>query len=336
MTPAAVVLFVFVTHGVAQGPSGDVVAACLRALPAGVRPVSRTVAEAPPDAAVQADAAAAGAAAAVVVSWTGADLLSADVRAAVGLPDRPRWVIRRVTFGTGDQVPERARALGLVIASMVEESFESPPAPTPSAPPPPVARAAPPPASEPAASVQAPPFETTEPGERPRWAIDAMVATALERGTDGDDIIGGAIGLRRVLPFDLALRAGAAFRFTERDHPDITTRALGGSLGLAWAAPSFGRVRRFGLGARADGLLMRQSVRVSQDQAPAAGDRDYWSAGVDALAEVGLGLSPGTTLLAAAGLEELFTEAEVTVPGRFDTTLPRTRILLQVGVLSRF
>ena len=47
MTPAAAVLFVFVTHGAARGPADDVVAACLRALPAGTRPVTQTAPEAP-------------------------------------------------------------------------------------------------------------------------------------------------------------------------------------------------------------------------------------------------------------------------------------------------
>jgi hypothetical protein len=195
-----------------------------------------------------------------------------------------------------------------------------------------VVRAAPP-SPAPAAAVTTP-AEPGEAGEPPRWAIDAVVTTALEQGTDGDDTIGGAIGVRRFLPLRLALRAGLAFRLTERDDPDITTRALGGSLGLAWAAASFGRPGHFGAGVRADGLFMRHSVRDSQ--APGAGDRIYWSAGVDALAEVGLGLSRGTMLMVAAGLEELFTEATVTVPGEDAATLPRARVLLELGVLARF
>ncbi len=329
-------LFLFVSHGATPAPAGDVVAACLRALPPGIRPVTRTVPEAPPDPAVEADASGVGAAAAVVVSWTGADLLSADVHAAVGLPGRARWLTRRVTFAPSDQLPERARALGLVIASMVDESYEAPRAPSP---PPPVAGVVPrgPPATgpvEPSESLEA--VDRRDAGEQPRWAIDAVVTTALEQGTDGDDTIGGAIGLRHLLAHGLAARGGVAFRFTERDAPDITTRTLGGGLGLAWAPASFGRPGHFGAGVRADGVVMRQSVRVSQDRAPAAGDRTYWSAGVDALAELGLGLSRGTTLMAAGGVEELFTQATVEAPGQDDATLPRTRILLELGVLARF
>lgn len=333
MTPAAAVLFLFVTHGASPAPADDVVAACLRALPSGVRAVTRAAPEVPPDATLQSDAAEAGAPAAVVVSWGGADLLSADVRAAVGLPERPRWVVRHVTFAPGDQLPERARALGLVIASIVEESFERPP---PASAPAPVARATPPPAAEPAESVATAAPQPTGDAERPRWAIEAAVTTALERGSDGDDVIGGAIALRRSLPLNLAARAGAGFRFTEEDTPAITVRSLGGSLGLAWASAGFGQAGRFAAGVRSDLLVWWQSVRVSQDQVPAGGDREYWSGAVDALVEVGRGLSAGTTLVGALGVEELFTEAQVTIQGRNAATLPRTRLLLQLGVLSRF
>jgi hypothetical protein len=336
MTPAAAVLFVFVTHGALRGPVDDVVVACLRALPAGTRAVTQTVPEAPADVALAAAARAAGAAAAVVVAWPAADLPAAEVRALVGLPARARWVSRTVSFAPADEVSERERALGLVIASIVQEGFDR--APERQRPPPvPEAGGGNPPgvvaAAEPApASVAAAPDERDWPG---RWAVEAGVTTAYESGTDADDTFGGALGVRRFLRPNLAVRAGLAFRLTQRDMPDVAGLALSGSLGAGWVSGRFGPGGRFGAGARADLLLQQESVRVSGYQVE-SGDQGYWSLGADALGEIGLGLSRSTMLLLAGGLEEMFTEADVMINGQHSATLRHTRVVLQIGVLSRF
>ncbi len=341
MTPSVAVLFVFVTHGAVQGPAGDVVAACLRALPAGTRPISRTVAAAPTDAALAADAKAAAATAAVVVSWPDANLLGADVRAVVGLPDRARWIARAVTFSPGDQLPERVRALGLVIASVVQEGLPEPEAKR-SGNQAVVRRALAPPPAPPAAQAGAPGAAAAEevtaaaPAEDgTAWGIDARVTTAFERGTDGDDIIGGGVGLRRLLPRALFARLGLGFRLTERDVV-LTGRSFNGMVGLGWSLPRFGPGGAFTLAVRLDLLAMRESVRVSQDRPLAVTEQAFWSGAVDALLEPGLGLSRATMLLAAVGLEERFTEATVVVPGRDDATLSRGRLVVELGILSRF
>jgi hypothetical protein len=234
-------------------------------------------------------------------------------------------VTRTVTFAPGDLVPERARALGLVIASIVQEGLAVPEASPP--PRPALVRAAP---ELPA--VAAAPAPVDDGG---RWALEAGLTTALERGTDGDDVIGGTIALRRWLSRGLAPRAGLAFRLTDRDIP-VTSRAFSGSLGLGWASPRFGRARALGLGARVDLLLMRESVRVSQSKPLTAGEQAFWSGAADVLAEVGLGLSRATSLVGALGLEERFTEADVVLAGQHVATLPRERLILEVGLLSRF
>ncbi|HSS39145.1 MAG TPA: hypothetical protein VLT58_10280 [Polyangia bacterium] len=339
MTPAAAVLFVFVTHGAARGPADDVVAACLRALPAGTRPVMQTAPEPPADAVLAANAAAAGAVAAVVVAWPAADLPMAEVRALVGLPEHGRWVSRSVVFAPADQVPERERALGLVIASIVQEGFAES---SDRAPPrgPQVAIAEPPaPAPSPAEAVA----ETASVAESASvdadrtgpWALEAGVTTAYESGTDADDAFGGTLAVRRFVASNLALRAGAAFGLTQRDTPDVTGLGVIGALGAGWFSAPLGRGRRFAAGVRADLLVKHESVRVS-GYPLVSGDRTYWSAGADALGEVGLRLAHDTMLLVAAGLEEMFPEAEVVVGGVTVATLRHTRVVLQVGVLSRF
>ncbi|HVT08810.1 MAG TPA: hypothetical protein VHO67_15235 [Polyangia bacterium] len=342
MTPAAAVLFVFVIHGASRGPADDVVAACLRALPAGTRAVTQTVVEPPADAAVAAGAKTAGAVAAVVVTWPAADLPSADVRAVAGLPDHPRWTTRAVAFAPADQLPERARALGLVIASIVQEGLSAGRATGPGAA---LARPAsvPPEVAKPSASPSLDSAATTvsqaavrDEGDLPgRWAVEAGVVTAYERGTDLDDAIGGALAVRRYLVGNLAVRLGAAFRLTQRDLPDITGLALMGSVGAGWSSRRFGPAGRFGAGARVDLLAQHQSVRVSADRM-VSGERDYWAAGADALGEGGLVLARDTMILLAAGLEEMFTEANVVVARQVDATFHATRFVVQLGVLSRF
>ncbi|MFL5308457.1 MAG: hypothetical protein ACJ8F1_24815 [Polyangia bacterium] len=337
MTPAAAVLFVFVTHGAAGGPADDVVAACLRALPAGTRPLTQTAPEAPGDAVLVASATAAGAVAGVVVAWAAADLPRAEVRAVVGLPDHARWVSRTVTFAPADQLPERERALGLVIASIVQEGFASPPD---RAPPrghePPGALPLDSPAVVVAKAAPVPVTPVAEDGDRTAWwAVEAGVTTAYESGTDPDDTIGGTLAVRRFLLPHWALRLGAAFRLNQRDQPDVTGLALIGALGAGWLSPRFGPGGRFGAGARADLLVQQQTVRVS-GYPLVTGDQGYWSMGADVLAEFGVGLARGTMLLASAGLEEMFTEADVVVKGQDVATLRHARAVLQIGVLSRF
>jgi len=339
MTPAAAVLFVFVIHGASRQPADDVVAACMRALPPGTRAVTQTVAEPPADAAVAAGARAVGAVAAVVVTWPAADLPRADVRALAGLPDHPRWTARAVAFEPADQLPERARALGLVIASIVQEGLGSGAAPAARAPPPPVPPAPANPSPPPSAGVTAAPEPmpaARDEGDLPGlWAVEAAVASAYESGTDLDDAIGGALAVRRYLLANLAVRVGVAFRLTQRDLPDISGLALMSSVGVGWSSPRFGPAGRLGAGARVDLLAQHQSVRVSGDRM-VSGERAYWAAGADAMGEVGLILARGTMILLAAGVEELFTEADVVVARQVDATFHATRFVLQLGVLSRF
>jgi hypothetical protein len=343
MTPAAAVLFVFVTHGAGRGPIDDVVAASARALPPGARTIVQTTPAAPADPELIAAAVGAGAAAAVVVSWTDPALPSAQIRAVVGLPAHPRWAARTVAFSAADQLGERERALGLVIASIVEDAFEARPPDAASAAP--VVRVAP---AIPARPAAAPPSEAPAPAPPPaaaparepehpgRWALEVDVTTGFESGTDLDDMIGGSIGLRRFLDGSLALRAGIVFQVTAHDYPDITTQTRGGSLGLGWSTGLFGRPARLRGGVRADLMVLYQSVHVSPADGATITDRSYWTAAGDLLVELTLGLSRGTSLLLAGGLEEKSTRADLEIAGQDAATLPRTGARIELGVLSRF
>jgi hypothetical protein len=330
MSAATVVLFIFVSHSPASRPPDGVVAACVRALPEGARPLVRAASAAPADDALAADAAAAGAGTAVVVTWEDPSLLAAQVRVLTGLPAHPRWSSRRLSFDTADQAPERDRALGLVIASMIDEGAEAAPAPRP----PPVPVVPPPPAAAPPTIVRSRPVGPSDQG--PRWALDANVVTAVEKGADLDDTIGGAVGLRRALPYDLAVRVGLMFRVTERDSRDIRTSAQMVALGLAWAVRRPARTWALGLGLRADLLAVQETVRFADDGVGGADEQAFRSLGADLLAEVGLGLSADAALLLGLGGEMMFTTADLRLGNDLAAMLPRSRLVTQLGVMARF
>ena len=79
------------------------------------------------------DASKIGAAAAVIVSWHDATLLTTEVRVFVASPEDgvTHWITRTIVFSVARLPGERGRALGLVIASVLDESWGI--APTPSA-----------------------------------------------------------------------------------------------------------------------------------------------------------------------------------------------------------
>lgn len=333
MTTATVVLFIFLSHHPTGASPDNVVTACVHALADGGRPVVRETAEAPPDEAVAAEAASVGAASAVVVAWEDANLLAAQIRVLTGGGARARWSWRRISFERADQVAERDRALGLVIASMIEDGFDVRVAARPPAEPAAGARGAV--AAAPTADAERSAVAPAAPTP-PRWTLEADAVTAFEAGADLVDAIGGGIGLRRLLPHNLAARAGLTFRLTEPDDTAFRTRAVLGALGVVWVVRDYRRRGAVGFGIRADLLLMRESVHHSMASAHGADHQAFWSPGADLFAEGQIGLSAETALFMALGGETMFTEAEVVVGQTLVASLPRNQLLLRVGILARF
>jgi hypothetical protein len=313
MVTAPLVLLVAVT----SNPSGvamarDAATACLESMPAGAKSVVRTAPVAPPDAEVAGAASASGAAAVVVLTWHDPSLLTTDVRIFVVAPeDRvSHWVTRTIVFSARDLPSERGRALGLVIASALDESWGVAPA---------EARASPAPSPS---------------GEVQRWALEANVTTAIESLGDVDDTIGGTIGVRRSLSGPWALRAGLGFRVADIDGANATARTVLGAVGIAWTR-SLDRPQAFGFGARFDVLGVHEALK--RGDGDDAGDHvEGWSIGADLLAQGGYGLSQGTTLIMGVGVEGTLTEVGLGTVGRPAATIPHTQLVLELGVLSRF
>lgn len=340
MVTAPIVLLVAVT----SNPGGIVMArdaatACLDSLPAEAKTVVRVAPVAPQDSEVIGETSGSGTAAVVILSWHDASLLTTEVRVFVESPrdGLTHWITRTIVFSARDLPSERGRALGLVIASVLDESWGIEP----------LARA------EPPAPLVPVPGESGEREEQPvsvvtregpvespeiapRWALEANVTTAVDHLWDVDDSIGGMIGLRRSLSPRWALRTGLGFRVADIDGANATGRTVLGAVGVVWTGVGSERSKTFNFGARFNLLGVHEAIQHAEAGPGSSRTEGYWSMGADLLAQVGYGLSPGTALLVGGGVEEIVTEAEVYLAGQPAATIPHTRLVLELGVLSRF
>ena len=348
MTAPLVLLVAVTANPGAISMARDAATACLESMPAGAKSVVRVAPAVPPDVEVVGDAAKLGAAAVVIVSWHDASLLTTEVRTFVVSPENgvSHWMTRTIVFSARDLPAERGRALGLVIASVLDESWGIAPVAAKAQPPAPIAtpprealtteRPIPPVQPVPPVAVAARPTSIASAEAPPRWALEADVTTAIGHWGDADDSIGGMIGLRRSLSTDWAWRAGLGFRVADVDGADATARTVLGAAGVAWMHSGLERPHTFGFGARADLLVAHVSVQRGEGDQNSTRTEGYWSLGGDLLAQVGYGLSAGTALLAGAGVEELLMAADVYVAGESAATIPHTQLLVELGVLSRF
>ena len=61
-----------------------------------------------------------------------------------------------------------------------------------------------------------------------------------------------------------------------------------------------------------------------------------WSLGGDLLGQVGLKLSSAISLLFSAGFEGTLSSPSLPEPGSAPATIPRARLVFELGVVSRF
>ena len=336
MVTAPIVLLIAVTtapDGVAL--MNEAAAACVQTLPPGATTVVRQVSRLPDDAEVGADAAAIGAAVSVIVTWRDDARLVSDVRVLVpSATEGPaHTTIRTIVFSARDLPAERGRALGLVIGSIldgvwgkgVEPLREATDLRSGSAA---VASID----SEIPAAIGS--LGGQSPPAPPQWALEASVVTAVDRDQDFDDTIGGMIALRRTLRPHWAARVGLGLRVVDLDGTDASARTTSAELGLVWSSDGFARPAGFGFGARIDLLGVREAIKRSGSD-----DRRFeevWSAGADVLGQLGFGLSAGTTLLLSAGAEAVLADARLVAPDQPTAELPWDRLIVELGVLSRF
>lgn len=319
----ALLILVFVdAHDAATPLPGALARAAEEALGAGARVSIRTVDRASPVTAL-ADAGRAEHAAAVArIAWTDERRTEArlEVVGADGGPTRAS----SIAFADSDPLPERGRALGLVLAALVapekrarlerEAAAREVAAPAPTV-------------------VVSPP--QTPPPPRRRFALDAAAQGGFALAGAGSGV-GGALGLRWYAGRRLGLRTGVQARFGEVASAQATALdlAVGAGLMLFVIPPS--DERRFGLAFRADALLLYQSLsHLSEDDAaPIQSGRVL--PGAAALLEGQWAVSPTLALFLGGGAEVAFGRTDVIVHLRKVAELAPFRLVVQGGLVAQF
>jgi hypothetical protein len=307
MKPAVIVLLL-VARGDMQQPA---MAALTRAAESVLGPQSRIVFHEQPKALGDEEAIALAdqmrASMVVTVTWS-SDQSQAHVH--VHFSERPGWLERDVSFSPRDPPAERGRTLGYEIATMV-----------PDLPP----TQAPPPSAPPAA----------RPEERPlvpiavhpsAWAVDLNGTGAV-----GGDATGYGIGAGARWAFvpSAFVRAGGSVRFGRVLPASATSTTWIPGVGVGYLP--FVVPNRVRVGARADGLaIFTELSRSSPAEA-----RGRWTPGVDLMAEVEVAASP-VAVGVAVGAEYAWGSTEVRVGETDTTTLPRLRLLAELGLRLRF
>lgn len=197
----------------------------------------------------------AGARAIVIVSWADG---RQQARIEIGLSrdGKSRWVSRQLVFKDSDPEPERWRAVGLVVGTLVgeteREAEPSPPAP------------APPPTSSPPAPAPTPsaprPLAPASPERPPRlWlGVEGLGGPALD---DGTWRLGAGVFVGYDVP-GFPVMASVAARYLARgaDEQQVDARWFGVSLGLGLHTEPVAGARIEG---RGEALLERIEASVS-------------------------------------------------------------------------
>jgi hypothetical protein len=179
-----------------------------------------------------------------------------------------------------------------------------------------------------------PPSAAAKPEERPlvpvaarpsSWAFDLNGAAAF-----GGDASGYGIGAGTRWSFVPAAfaRAGGTVRFGRVLPANATSTTWVPAIGVGYQSSVTNRVR---LGARVDGLAMFTELARSSP----AESRGRWTPGVDLVAEVELAASP-VTLAGALGAEYALGSTDVRIGDADAATLPRLRLLTELGLRFRF
>lgn len=182
------------------------------------------------------------------------------------------------------------------------------------------------------------PSKTTPTTTPAAWALDAIGEQTIALGGDGSGT-GGGIGLRWAPSRHLAFRAGLGGRFGEVGAAQASSRALAVAVGVV--LPLLPRRAseddaHFGLGLRADLQLLNESLShlSADDPSPVRASRWLPAAGLRAEAE--WRFAPSVGLLADVGPEVAFGKTTVFVHETPVTTLAPLRLVMGVGLLAHF
>jgi hypothetical protein len=240
-------------------------------------------------------------------------------------PSEGRWADREIKFDTSDIPTERGRTVGFAFASMVPDDAIPPRAaapPTPAAP-------APTAPERPIVPPSTPPRRAPD-----RWSLEAG-ATAASGISGFGGGLGGLAALRYRIAPSFALRVAFTAREGDVSPASATVRTYLGGAGIAWQ-PWVGPSRRFGVGARADALLLaHEMVHLSADDtAPTHLTRVLPAA--DLALEGTWRFVEQAGLFVSFGTEVAFGRTDVYVHSRLVAELAAVRVFGEAGVRVSF
>ncbi len=241
---------------------------------------------------------------------------------------------RELRFDATDAASERGRTVGFAVASMLPDDARAATSTPPShpAPPPPSSSAVLEPRAPRGSSAAAEPPPTPPRDPRTVFALDLAASAAVGLGGYGGGVGGGLAG-RIPLGAGFAARLGVSARLGEVAPAQATSRAFLGAAGLSWQTILGSR---WGLGARADFLVMRQEISHLSADDPDPVSRARFVPGGGAFAEASARLIDHAWVILAIGPEIAFGKTTVVVAGREVGAVPPVRLAGETGVRVSF
>jgi hypothetical protein len=314
-------LLLFVASAEADSDAiAAVVEAAVQALGAGARITVHGYEDVPPDDAELAAAARAhqaAAAARLVWSHPGRTRAALDVH----IVHADATAHREFEFEPHDRLSERARAIGLVLASVVLADGTA--APPPAA----QARAKPDGDLEGVATVP-----SAVPG---RWSLEAFANGGLAFGPAGGGL-GGGVGARLYGQSSWGARLGVHARGGSVAVAQASSLAAAISAGAFRSLLTSSQERVWKLTARAELMLMYEALTHFSSDDPEPVHRGRFLPGAAALLEGEWRISPSAALHLAAGVEGAFGITRVLVRGVEVSELAPIRGVLEAGLRARF
>lgn len=259
------------------------------------------------------------------VTWPGSD--HARVQIHVRLVAEKRWIDRDLTFASNEPLPERGRAAGLTIASIVSASATTPP---PLSTPNEVPKTLP--TTTDAAPRPTPRIAVAEPLARssPRLAVDAVVAGTLGIAGPASGL-GADLGARLGFPDRVVFRGSVGVRYGTVAAASATSSLLRLAAGAGVPVWQRGDVTvsiQLGVVALRQ-TLSRATARASTET------KSRWLGGADALVDLEWRVAGPVALAVDGGLELALGETRVVVGDDLVATIPRLRAVFAVGLRFR-
>ena len=256
------------------------------------------------------------------VSWAGSQRL--DARLDVTVIATGRAAGQSVSFEASDPLAERGRALGLVLASLLRPETAAGTSPPAS------------PAPAPATVAVTPPAPPRAPALPPwPWAIDVAAEGGFALGGSGSGA-GGTVGVRWSPLPRVGFRLGARARFGEVSSAQATSYELAGSAGVVLGIVQPAAGAHFGLGVRADGLLIYELLSHVSTADPQPVREGRLLPGASLVAEARWLLGPSLALMLAAGPEVAFGTTHVFLRQLPVADLAPVRLIVQGGLVASF